>query len=110
MIMQKTIQPRKQRKRRALAPMHIRKKLMGANVAKDLRASLGGRSATVRKGDRVKVLVGGKKGHTGKVIRCDYNDLKVYVEGLSARNAKGTEKLVPIAPNNLQIIDRERGK
>jgi large subunit ribosomal protein L24 len=106
--MQKTTQPRKQRKRRALAPMHIRKKLMCANVAKELRAALGGRSSTVHKGDRVKVLVGRKKGHTGKVIRCDYNDLKVYIEGLSARNAKGTEKLIPVAPCNVQIIEREK--
>lgn len=108
--MMKTIQPRKQRKRRALAPMHVRKKLMSSNVAKELRAALQGRSATLRKGDRVKVLTGKKRGHTGKVIRADYSRLKVYVEGMGTRTAKGTEKLVPVSPSNLQIIDRERGK
>ena len=104
----KTRQPRKQRKQRALAPMHVRKKLMSSNVSKEMRKALGGRSATVHKGDTVKVMVGDKKGHTGKIIRCDYNRLKVYIEGLGTRSSKGTEKLKPVSPSNIQIIEREK--
>ena len=106
----KTRQPRKQRKLRALAPIHIRRKFMSANVAKDMRGALGGRSAIVRKGDRVKVLVGDKKGHMGKVIRLDYSRLKVYLEGMTVRNAKGAEKFIAVSPNNVQIIEREEKK
>ena len=36
-----SIQPRKQRKALYTAPLHIRRKLMSANLSKDLRADIG---------------------------------------------------------------------
>ena len=42
-------QPRKQRKYLANAPIHIKKKMAGANLSKELRKKYGKRSMTLRK-------------------------------------------------------------
>jgi large subunit ribosomal protein L24 len=104
-----SIQPRKQRKFRYNAPLHLRRKMVGVHVSKELRAKLGTRrrSVTVHKGDRVRLMRGDKKGHTGKVIEVDLADLKVYVEGVTHRNAKGIEKLIPLDPSNLLLMEGE---
>ncbi|PIT84392.1 50S ribosomal protein L24 [Candidatus Micrarchaeota archaeon CG10_big_fil_rev_8_21_14_0_10_45_29] len=102
----KTKQPRKQRKMRANAPMHVRKKLMHVHVSKALRQKNGSkRSVLVKKGDKIKVLCGSNKGKTGIVMEADYKDLMVYVEGIVRRNSKAAEKLVPIRPSIIEIID-----
>mgnify|MGYP001588742280 CR=1 FL=1 len=102
-----SVQPRKQRKFRYNAPLHQRKKMVSVHLSKELRAKLSTkkRNAPVHKGDKVKVMRGEKRGHTGKVIEVDLADLKVYVEGVSQRTAKGVEKLAPIDPSNLLIIE-----
>lgn len=100
-------QPRKQRKYRYNAPMHERKKMVAAHLGKELRAKLSTkkRNAPVHRGDKVKLMRGEKRGHTGKVIEVDLADLKVYVEGVAQRTAKGVEKLAPLDPSNLLIIE-----
>lgn len=104
-----SIQPRKQRKYRYDAPLHLRRKMVSVHLSKELRAKLSTRkrNAPLHKGDRVKVMRGGRKGHTGKVIEVSLTDLKVYVEGVSQRTAKGVEKLMPLQPSNLLIMDGE---
>ena len=42
-------QPRKQRKYIAKAPLHIKRKLMGVNLSKELRKKHGKRNIVVRK-------------------------------------------------------------
>ncbi|MCX8198145.1 MAG: 50S ribosomal protein L24 [Candidatus Micrarchaeota archaeon] len=110
--MQDSVQPRKQRKFRHSAPMHIRKKMVSAHLSKELRAKLGTarRSMILRKGDKVKVARGEKRGHIGKVLEVDLKSMKAYVEGLVKRNAKGIEKLIPIDPSNLLIVDGDFSK
>ena len=105
--MEESIQPRKQRKFRYNAPMHARRKMVSAHLSKELRAKLGTgkRNVQLRKGDRVKIMRGERKGQMGKVMEVDLSILKVYVEGASERNAKGVEKLVPFDPSNLLIIE-----
>ena len=107
--MEDSKQPRKQRKFRFNAPMHLRKKMVSAHISKELRAKLSTkrRSAPLHKGDRVLVMRGDHKGKAGKVIEVELNDLKVYVEGVSQRNAKGVEKLMPVDPSNLLITEGE---
>jgi len=102
-----SVQPRKQRAARYNAPLHLRQKLMHAHVSKEAREKLKiqKRSATVRAGDKVKVLNGKFSGHVGKVSKVDLKKLKVYVEGVVARKAKGQEVLAPIDPSNLIIMD-----
>ncbi|MCD6381372.1 MAG: 50S ribosomal protein L24, partial [Candidatus Aenigmarchaeota archaeon] len=55
-------EPRKQRKYRYNAPLHIRQKLVSAHLTKELRNELGIRSLPVRKNDRVKIMRGKFKG------------------------------------------------
>ena len=90
--------------------MHARKRMMGARVSKELRAKYKlARSVTIRKGDKVKLLIGEKKGHTGKVTEVSYSELKIYIDGLFNKTAKGKEKPKPIDPSNVVIIDGDFG-
>jgi large subunit ribosomal protein L24 len=112
MPMENSVQPRKQRKFRYNAPLHLRKKMVAAHISKELAAKLGTarRSAPLHRGDRVKVMRGEYKGKAGKVVEVDLSSLKAYVEGVARRNAKGTEKLVALDPSNLLIMDGEFAK
>jgi large subunit ribosomal protein L24 len=112
MIMESSVQPRKQRKFRYTAPLHLRRKMVAAHLGKELAAKLGTsrRSVGVRKGDKVKLMRGEKKGHTGKVVEVDLSSLKVYVEGVSRRNAKGVEKPYPVDPSNLLVLEGDFSK
>ncbi|MCX8175077.1 MAG: 50S ribosomal protein L24 [Candidatus Micrarchaeota archaeon] len=112
MKMEDSAQPRKQRKFRFRAPLHLRKKMVSSRIGAELAAKLGTgrRSVPLRKGDKVKLMRGEHKGKTGKVMEVDLSTLKVYVEGITHRNAKGTEKLIPIDPSNLMLIEGEFSK
>ena len=61
-------QPQKQRKFRANAPLHLRKKFVSVNLSKELRKKAGKRNIPVRKEDKVKILRGKFKGKVGKVL------------------------------------------
>ena len=110
--MENSIQPRKQRKFRYNAPLHLRRKMMGVHISKELRAKLSTkrRSVPVRKGDRVKVMRGESKNHAGKVLEVMLSDLKVYVEGVTQRNSKGVEKPMPLDPSNLLLLEGDFSK
>lgn len=105
--MEKSIQPRKQRKFRYNAPLHLRNKMVGVHLSKELKAKLSTkrRSVAVRKGDKVKLMRGERRGHAGKVVEVSHSTLKVYVEGLTQRNAKGVEKLIAVEPSNLLLLE-----
>jgi large subunit ribosomal protein L24 len=47
-------QPRKQRKYRHNAPLHIKHKFLSASLSKDLKKKYNIRNISLRKGDRVK--------------------------------------------------------
>ena len=105
--MENSIQPRKQRKFRYNATMHERRKMVAVHLSKEIRAKLGTarRSVSAHKGDKVKVMCGDSKGHIGKIVRVHLSKLKVYVEGVSQRTAKGVEKLMPLDPSNLLLLE-----
>lgn len=108
-------QPRKQRKYRYNAPLHIRHKLISAHLSKKLREEYGRRSFPIRKGDKVRIMRGKYKGMQGTVIKVDLKKLKVYVDCAKRKKASGQEVNVPIDPSNLEIIelnleDKERIK
>ena len=104
-----SVQGRRQRKYRYTAPNHLRRKMVFVHIGKELRAKLGTtrRSIQAHKGDKVKILRGDHKGHTGKIFEVDLSTLKIYIEGANARTAKGVEKLVPIDPSSLVILEGE---
>ena len=108
-------QPRKQRKYRANAPLHIKHKLMSANLKKELRKKYGRRSFPLRKEDSVKIMLGEFKKKTGKIALVDLKKLRVSIEGIQRAKKDGTKINVWFDPSNLQIQeldldDKERRK
>ena len=104
-------QPRKKRKERYQAPLHKARVFLHANLSKDLRKKLGSRSALVRRGDTVKVMVGTFRKKTGKVSEVDYKSRKVYVEGITIQGRKSKKRaFIPFDSSNLQIIEKYSGK
>jgi large subunit ribosomal protein L24 len=111
-MMSSSIQPRKQRYARANAPMHERKKMMHVHVSKELRAKLGTkrRAVLVKKGDKIRFRKGKNRKKTGTVLEVDYRDLVLYVEGISSKNSKGVQKLSPVQPANVEIVEGDFGQ
>ncbi|HDI03057.1 MAG TPA: 50S ribosomal protein L24 [Candidatus Pacearchaeota archaeon] len=97
-------QPRKQRKYRANAPLHIKRKMIASHLSKELREKYKRRSFPVRKNDVVKILRGSFKGKQGKVSKVDTKKMKVYVEGIVRTKKDGTKVPVPLDPSNLMIV------
>ena len=111
----KSKQPRKQRKYRYNAPLHIKSKFTSSHLSKELMKKYNKRSATIRKGDKIKVLRGQFKGKTGKVDKVDLKKTEVYIAGIEAIKKDGTKVPHPINPSNLLITelnldDKKRNK
>jgi large subunit ribosomal protein L24 len=100
-------QPRKQRKARYNAPLHIRQKFMGARLSEELSKEYGTRSAAVVKGDTVKVMRGDFKGTEGKVQTVSLRDGKISVVGVFSTKVDGTEVPRPIYASNVLITKLE---
>ena len=108
-------QTRKQRKYLANAPLHLRHKFLSANLSKELRKKYKRRGFPVRKGDKVKIMVGKFKGKEGKIGSVDLKKLRVTIEGIQRQKKDGTKINVYFHPSNLQILelnleDKERIK
>lgn len=95
----------KQRKYRLNAPLHIKQKLMGTHLSKDLRKKHRKRRVDLRKGDKVKVMRGQFKKHEGKVDRVDLKKSLVFVSGVEASKKDGAKRPIGISPSNLMITE-----
>jgi large subunit ribosomal protein L24 len=98
-------QPRKQKKYSANAPLHLKKKLVSANISKELRKKYGKRSIPVRKGDVVKIMRGKFKGKKGKVTEVRMKYEKIIVEGIQVKKQEGSKVNFPLRASNLQITE-----
>jgi large subunit ribosomal protein L24 len=98
-------QPRKQRKYRANAPLHLRKKFVSVNLSKELRKKEGKRNIVARKGDKVKIFSGKFKGKTGKILEINLKRSKIIVEEMNVKKQDGSKANVKLEPSNLQIIE-----
>ena len=98
-------QPRKQRKHRSNAPLHIKAKFVTANLSKELRKKYGKRNLKLRTGDKVKVLRGSFKSKEGTVEKVDLKNTKIYVTKIEATKRDGSKSKIPLNPSNLQIIE-----
>jgi len=96
-------QPRKQRKYRANAPLHILHKMISSNLSKELRKKYGKRSFPVRKGDIVKIMIGEFKRKTGKVDSIDVKKSRIIIEGIFRTKKDGSKVGVYFDASNLQI-------
>ena len=96
---------RKQRKYRKKAPLHVKQKLTHAHLSKDLKAKFKKRSIAVRKGDKVKIMVGSFRKTEGKVDSVSLKDQRVYVMGVGITKKDGSKKLIGLHPSNLLITE-----
>ncbi|RLE45003.1 50S ribosomal protein L24 [Candidatus Woesearchaeota archaeon] len=98
-------QPRKQRKYRYNAPLHIRGKFLHCHLSKELRKKYGKRALRLRKGDKVKIVRGEFKGTVAKVSRVDLKRMKVYLENVMRERRDGRKVAVPFDASNLMITE-----
>jgi len=96
-------QPRKQRKYRANAPLHIKRKMISCNLSKELRKKYEKRSFPIRKGDIVKIMRGEFRKKTGKIESVNVKKLRIMIEGIFRTKKDGTKVSVYFNPSNLQI-------
>jgi len=97
--------PRKQRKYRAKAPLHLKKKLISIHLSKDLIKKYGQRNLPARKGDKVKILRGQFRKKDGKIEKVDKKKNKILITGIELVKKDGSKVLQPIDPSNLMIIE-----
>lgn len=101
------MQRRRERRKIYGGKMHKRRKMLNVHVSKALKSKLGTklRSLLVNKGDSVKVLRGDSKGKTARVARVSVLKRKVYLEGITVRNRRGVESLIPFDASNLMLME-----
>ncbi|MBI2659677.1 50S ribosomal protein L24 [Candidatus Woesearchaeota archaeon] len=97
--------PRKQRKYKIAAPLHIRQKFIHAHLSKDLRKKYGKRSVGMRKGDKVMVIAGKFTKHEGKIEEINLKEANVFVNGIETTKRDGTKKMLAMHPSNVMIIE-----
>ena len=103
-------QPRKQRKYRYNAPKHLQNKFLGCRLSKELKEKYNKRNLTLKKGDKIKIMVGQFKGKTGKVEKILLADSKVYIENIQVTKKDGNKVYYPIHVSNLMLLCPKTGK
>lgn len=95
----------KQRKARANAPLHMKKRMVAAHLSSALMSEYNVRSLPVRKGDTVKLLRGAKdfKASEAKVASVDLKSCKIIVENVTIPKADGTQKPRPVDPSDVLL-------
>ncbi len=101
----KSKQPRKQRKYRYNAPLHLRHKFLNAHLSAELRKKYGKRSVPLRKGDEVLIMRGSFKKKKGKILEIDLKRSRATIEGINRKKLDGTKVNVYLNPSNLQILN-----
>ena len=96
--------PRKQRKYRHNAPLHLRHKFLSAHLSKELRKKYGKRALPLRKGDEVLVMRGQFKNKKAKVTSVNLKYSKVSIEGIQRTKRDGSKVNILLSPSVLQII------
>nr|AQS29563.1 hypothetical protein [uncultured archaeon]AQS33492.1 hypothetical protein [uncultured archaeon] len=96
-------QPRKQRKYKANAPLHIKHKFLNSNLSKSLRQKHSKRSLPLRKGDEVLVMRGSFRKKKAKVTTVDLKRTRVALENIQRTKKDGTKVNVWFHPSSLQI-------
>ena len=96
-------QPRKERKALHNLPVHKNRAQIASHLDEPLLLKYNTRTATVRKGDTVRVLRGEYAGISGKVLEVNSRTRKVTVDGVTVTKAKATQVARPLDPSNLVI-------
>jgi large subunit ribosomal protein L24 len=96
---------RRERRKIYSGELHRKRAFLRVHVSKELKKGLKEkkRSVLVNKGDTVAVMRGAHRGKSAKVQRVSHAKGVVYLEGISMRNARGVENMVPFQPSNLKL-------
>src|SRR5512136_801162 len=96
---------RKQRKARANAPLHKKKRMISAHLDSALMSEYNVRSIPVRKGDTVRMIRGAQdlKKTEAKVASVDLKKSKIIIENITVPKADGTQKPKPVDPSDVVI-------
>ena len=97
--------PGKQRKYRANSPLHTKQKFAHSHLSRELAKKYGKRSASLRKGDKVKIMRGQFKKHEGKIEKINLTSTRVFVSGAELTKKDGTKKILPVNPSNLVVTE-----
>jgi large subunit ribosomal protein L24 len=97
--------PRKQRKYRATAPLHVKRRFLAAHLAPELRKKYSRRSLNPIEGDKVKVMRGQFKNHQGKIEKVDTKYSRVIVSGIEITKKDGSKTIRYIHPSNIMIME-----
>jgi large subunit ribosomal protein L24 len=100
-----TKQPRKQRNRRAQAPLHERHKQVRAPLSPSLRDEYGQRSVRVNAGDTVEVLRGDDAGTEAEVQTVDLRDATIHVEDVTIQKADGEDVPRALDASNVRVTE-----
>jgi large subunit ribosomal protein L24 len=95
----------KQRKYRYNAPLHIKQKIVSANLSEQLRQQYNIRSLPLRKGDVVMIMRGEHKKKKGKIEKIDLKRLRIYIENINQIKQDGRKIPLPLDHSNVQIIE-----
>lgn len=98
-----SISPKKQRKYRINAPLHVKRHMLAVHLTKDLRKTYKTRNLPVRKGDTVLIMRGKYKGTEGKVEKVYTKQLKVSLDSVKAATRKGNKVPFKLRPSALLI-------
>jgi large subunit ribosomal protein L24 len=107
--------PRKQRKQMYNAPLHLKRKFIGAHLEENLLLKYDKRAIPVVKGDTVRVMRGSFRGHEDKIVRVDVKKRYIEIEGITMSKADGNKIAKPIHSSNviitkLNLTDKWRRK
>ena len=97
--------PKKQRKYRAHAPLHLRRQFLAAHLSKDLRTKYKRRSFPLHKGDTVTIMTGQYRKKSGKVEALNRKRSKIYITGIGVQKRDGSLARYPIAASNVVITE-----
>ena len=99
-----SVQPRKQRKYRYNAPLHVKHRFLSAHLSADLRKRHGKRSFPLRKGDEVLIMSGSFAKKQGKVTDINVKNGKIIIENINRTKKDGSKVPVYVDSSKLKII------
>lgn len=98
-------QPRKQRKYRYNAPLHVKNSFLHVHLSPALRKKYNTRSVRIRVGDTVKILRGSFKGKEVKINKVSlHQQAKVFADGVERVKKEGSKAFIPLEPSNLLLV------
>jgi len=96
--------PRKQRKRLASLPRHLKRKILTAKLSEEAQKQVGVKRLPIRKGDTVIIIRGDNAGTEGKVVQVELKSGRVMMENVTRKKADGTPVYVKVHASKVMLV------